>query len=465
MQADTRHLEFRAGHWHYNRRVPARYCVYDDRCRIRVSLKTTSLDTARERRDAMVEADNLYWASLSGIDDCGPNERAVEAQHAIAHRRYSAANKRAMARGFSYAPAEDLAQAAEFGDLMTRIKLVDEQDKGKKSRREEHEAESLLGGVNVPPVKISEAFDIYCDQIAADLLIGKSSAQHQSWIKTKKRGVSYLISLVGDKPLLSITRQDAQAYYQWWKERLIPKKGESALKANTANRDIGNVRKLFFEYCRYIGEEDRPNPFRNLSFVDNIKTSVPPFSDEWVHSRIMKPGALDGMNRQAVFIVYALIETGCRPSEIANLEKDDIVLEHSVPHILIRPKAQREIKTQSSIRAIPLVGVSLEAMKQARHGFDHYRDKPNLLSASLMKAFKYRDLLPSPDHKIYSFRHSFEKRMLEAGIDHDLRMTLMGHANSRPKYGDGGSLEFRRDQLLKIAHPFDQQIFANFDPL
>jgi hypothetical protein len=28
----------------------------------------------------------------------------------------------------------------------------------------------------------------------------------------------------------------------------------------------------------------------------------------------------------------------------------------------------------------------------------------------------------------------------------------MGHKNNRPEYGDGGSLEFRRNELLKIVH-------------
>ena len=110
------------------------------------------------------------------------------------------------------------------------------------------------------------------------------------------------------------------------------------------------------------------------------------------------------------------------------------------------------------MREIPLVGVSLEAMKKFPAGFPRYRDKPDLLSANLMKAFTVRRLFPTPKHKIYSFRHSFEKRMLEAGIDHDLRMTLMGHTNKRPAYGDGGSMVFRRDELLKIVHSFPEGV-------
>jgi len=447
MQAGNRHLEFRAGHWHYNRRVPARYAAYDDRGRIRVSLKTTSLDTARERRDALKEADDLFWASLCGLDGDQPNERGEKALQSVAQRRYQAAGKRAMARGFTYAPAEDLASSAAFEEIIARIKLVDAQDNGKTSQRESHEAESLLGGVEHPKVKISEALDVYLEQIAAGELSGKSREQRRGWTNVKKRAVKNLTKLIGDKPIFEITRQDALKFHQWWLSRM--EAGNAC--ANTANRDMGNVRKLFTEYSKFIGEEERQNPFRNLLFQDKIKAEVLPFENDWVRTQILAPGAFKGLNEQAALIVYVLIETGCRPSEIGNLEEEDIVLGHAVPHIRIRPKEHRQIKTRSSIREIPLVGVSLEAMKKAPTGFDRYRDKNNLLSASLMKAFKSRGLLPSAKHRIYSFRHSFEKRMLEAGIDRDLRMTLMGHSNARPEYGDGGSLEFRRNQLLKIA--------------
>ncbi|MEO1662409.1 MAG: DUF6538 domain-containing protein [Pseudomonadota bacterium] len=456
---DTKHLEYKDGYWHYNRRVPARYREFDDRSRIRHSLKTTSLDSARERRDALVEADNLYWASLAGIDGEAATPAGEQAQRFVARRRYMAAGKRALARGFTYVPAADLAEAASVAEIIERVRIVDAHDQGRRTRREEHEAEAVLGGAMPPPVTITEAFEIYCEEISADEQLGKSEYQLRLWKKTKKRGVQSLIALIGDKPLISITRQDAQDYYNWWRQRLTPKPGQNPLSSNTANRDLGNARKLFSEYCKFIGEEDRPNPFRNLSFKDKLKSKVLPFEDDWVQKRILVPGVFDRLNNQAAHIVYALIETGCRPGEIANLQEEDIIL-GGVPHIRIRPKQNREIKTSSSIREIPLVGISLEAMKKFPSGFDHYRDKPDLLSQSLMKAFRNRGLLPTPHHKIYSFRHSFEKRMLEAGIDHDLRLTLMGHKNARPAYGDGGSLQYRRNELMKIVHPFVDNVIS-----
>lgn len=131
----------------------------------------------------------------------------------------------------------------------------------------------------------------------------------------------------------------------------------------------------------------------------------------------------------------------------------DFMLRANIPYVRIRPRQDREIKTETSIRDVPLVGVALEAKRAVSEGFPHYRDRGELVSANLMKAFRQRKLFPTTDHVFCSFRHAFEKRMLEAGIDYGLRCTLMGHKTDRPDYRDGGSMAYRRGELLKIAHP------------
>ena len=119
------------------------------------------------------------------------------------------------------------------------------------------------------------------------------------------------------------------------------------MKPNSANRELGNLRKLYRDYWTYEGQENRENPFRNLRFANEDVEATPAFSDEWVRERILKPGVFDGLNREAQLIVYALIETGCQPSEIANLAPEDIRLDAEVPHILICPKQKRELKTKT----------------------------------------------------------------------------------------------------------------------
>ncbi|TIV94267.1 MAG: integrase, partial [Mesorhizobium sp.] len=82
----------------------------------------------------------------------------------------------------------------------------------------------------------------------------------------------------------------------------------------------------------------------------------------------------------------------------------------------------------------------------------------NNLSAALNAYFKENDLFPTPAHKIYSLRHSFEDRMKVGGIDAELRKIIMGHSIDRPDYGVGGTLEWRQENLMRIALPFDPAI-------
>ena len=70
-------------------------------------------------------------------------------------------------------------------------------------------------------------------------------------------------------------------------------------------------------------------------------------------------------------------------------------------------KFDKDIKAESHVD---------EEMKKILDGFPKYKGKNALVSANLMKAFQNRHLFPTKDHVIYSFRHSFEKRMQEANI-------------------------------------------------
>lgn len=323
-------------------------------------------------------------------------------------------------------------------------------------------AAAVLGGEEKPKTSISEAFDIYLEQIVPDEHMGKSVVQKRQWKKIKQRAVTNFINLVGDKPIADITRDDARLHYELWLSRIAPKSGRPTHSASSGNRDVGNMRVLYKAYFDYLGEQDRKNPFDNLNFSTKNKKSRPPFPVGWIIDKILKPGALTSMNDEARAIVFVLIETGGRPSEICNLTPDAILLDCPVPHLKIMPRDDpddpREVKTVSSIREVPLVGIALEVFKKHPSGFPRYRNKESSISGMLNKYFREHDLFPSKDHKIYLFRHSFEDRMKDANLHDDLRRLLMGHSIDRPKYGSGGSLEWKRDELAKIALPFDATI-------
>lgn len=456
--SDTNMLYLRGEFWNYKRKVPRKFKDIEPRPMVRVALGTKSLDIARMRRDALVEADNAYWSALliESIEQGG----VTTATRAVQEKFYKSATVRALSFGFLYKTAQQLVSEHAVEEVVERAELLAEKyTPGQKPP--ETDTVALLGGLAKPEygdLRISEVFEKYVSEIGLDAQRKKSPAQRKSWEKAKRTGTAYFIEAMGDLEIGNINRSIAQSYRKWWFER-IQNGDEDGKKPTpyTANRHMGNMSSLYREYYSYVGEEDRTNPFRRLRFKEDRSTKKkrPPFETAWIRDKILVPGLLEKVNEEARHILYTLIETGARPSEICNLRPENIRLDEPVPYLAIRESENREIKADASDRDIPLVGVSLAAMKLNPNGFPRYFDKETSLSATLMKSLRTRELLPTDKHKVYSIRHSFEKRMLEAGLDNDLRCTLMGHKNERPEYGDGGSMEFRRDELLKIVLPYD----------
>jgi len=190
-------------------------------------------------------------------------------------------------------------------------------------------------------------------------------------------------------------------------------------------------------------------PLSDLSIREGEKKTRPAFSTAWIKETLLAPGALDGLNAEARAILLGMVNTGYRPSEGAALTAAQIRLDAEVPHISIEPIG-RQLKSQYARRKIPLLGVSLDAIKAYPNGFPRYRDSA-ALSATINKFLRENNLLETPAHSMYSLRHSFEDRMLAAGVDDRIRRDLFGHSLNRERYGHGASLEQARDLLAPIA--------------
>ena len=89
MLDQDKYLKQRGSTYYYQRRVPSEYKDFDDRGYIKKSLKTSYLEIARTRRDALVEADNLFWANVVGFAKHSV-ENSVNAEKVrLAQRRVS----------------------------------------------------------------------------------------------------------------------------------------------------------------------------------------------------------------------------------------------------------------------------------------------------------------------------------------------------------------------------------------
>jgi hypothetical protein len=98
-------------------------CHLDGRLTIRVTLRSKSLEIARERRNAQQAVDDQYWATL--LDLYARPEVVDTRKREFAERRYKAARARASARWLSHIPADELAITYGLDDLIERIRAFE----------------------------------------------------------------------------------------------------------------------------------------------------------------------------------------------------------------------------------------------------------------------------------------------------------------------------------------------------
>ncbi|MHC2250817.1 integrase [Bradyrhizobium embrapense] len=425
-------LTKRNGYWHFVRRVPPEFAGIDTRgivkqsTKIRVADDRTGIRAGRVADQFNIDLE-ASWRAKAGQ---GTQDAIVALEDA---------RQRAQALQLAYKPVDDVAKEA-LAEILRRLDALAVGDR----RHDPATAAAALGGVDLPEILLSGLYDEFA--VAKKTTIAKMSpGQFKKWKNGKKRAVDLLITVVGDKAITNLTRDDALKYSDHWTERVV----DGEVVADTANRNLTHITGMLsavsrrhrlhldrvFAGARLEGEKSRPRP---------------PFSAWWIVNRLLAPHALETMNDEERAVVMVMINTGARPSEIINLRARHIVLDGPIPFIRVRPD-DRVLKTAFSDRDIPLVGISLEAMRKFPDGFPHYRDKGDTLSAAVNAYFSDHGLRETDNHTLYSLRHGFKDRLRSVETPDELKDELMGHDTKKPKYGDGHGLDLKRKYIELVA--------------
>jgi integrase len=429
---EPQYLTVRHGVWHFLRRVPTEYAHLDRRGNVKLSTKIKVANDRKGTKASRVAAQmnetlEAYWRGLA-------LEKTAEAKQS-----YLDAVKLARSLGLDY-QAPSVWAKASMEEVLTRIETVIANNLINNAPLRK----AALGAVDKPAIKLSSLYDEY--EITQKLVLSKMSPdQQRKWKSAKKRAVEILIEQRGDKALHQLTRDDALAFADWWEERVI----NDGIGAGTANKNISHIGGMLRAVNKRLklGLDDA---FAGTRIEGGRDGQRAPFPVEFIRDCILAPGKLDELNAEARDVVYVVMETGARPSEIVNLTKQRIVLDAEIPHIKIAAEG-RLLKTEHSERDIPLVGLALDAMRRHSQGFPRYFDKGSSLSATLMKHFDKHGLLPTAKHKIYSFRHSFKDRLKAVEAPEELIDEMMGHRTDKPKYFDGYGLALKLKYLTAIA--------------
>ena len=426
----SNYLMQRDGIYYYMRRVPDVFSQYDCRKFVRSSLSTRDKRTAIRKSIEFNDFLEAYWRSLT-IE--GKNDPSADYQLAV---------KRAKICGFTYKSAEDISSESTE-------KIVERVLAAVKTVECPETTSAILGGKEPPKLFLDQLWDEYYSFKKSDLL-GKSKKQLIRWENPRIRAYKTFIKVCGDIPIQDISRDHLLKFRGWWAKRL-----ENAdMAPNSANKDLTHLRTLL-AYAQDNKAEatfDVNSLFARLRFREK-ESERKPFKTSYIADTLLNEANLRGLNKECRLFLFAMADTGARPSELLglNAERGDIRLDTEIPYIHIRPDKDREIKNQYSNRQIPLVGASLYAFQQLQGGFNRYYRRPDQLSGNLNNFLRDHNLLPTKEHTVYSLRHSFEDRLSLVETPEKVQSFIMGHKYRRERYGAGPTLEQKRKWLEMIC--------------
>ena len=186
---------------------------------------------------------------------------------------------------------------------------------------------------------LSEAKEIYLRIKGVDRPVTFSSAV--------ERAINNLTDLIGDKPIDTYVRSDANMLRDSFFERGLSRGSVdrmfSTIRAaiNFATRELGLPDINSFSGV-YLGEEGRMPETKRLPIPLPTLRSIQSVCEQ--------------MNDEGRWLIAIISDTGMRLSEAAGLHKDDMQLNHRCPHIVLKGHPWRRLKTRGSERIIPLVG-------------------------------------------------------------------------------------------------------------
>ena len=290
---------------------------------------------------------------------------------------------------------------------------------------------------------LSEARDLYFSV--------KGKGRPKLFFDTANRNVRYLIECLGDNPLDCYSSKDAATFREW-----LTSKG---LSTSSLQRIFSGI-KAIISFAILEQGLDCSNPFTRVYIPTNNdvkkRHAIHAKNIERIQSKCIE------IDDDIRWLVALISDSGMRLSEAAGLMISDINLDAEIPHINLAPHPHRRLKTSSSKRLIPLVGMSLWAAKRlvdnvtGDYCFPRYTNSSqcnsNSASATLNKWIKANG---GKGDVIHGFRHSFRDRLRAIEAPSDLIDQLGGWTLRAvgQGYGDGYKLDLGVKYMLGITAP------------
>ncbi|SET70578.1 Phage integrase family protein [Nitrosospira multiformis] len=425
LSLDVRYTYARGKAFYYQRKIPKDLLHrYPGSTHIKVNLKTSDPALITKRVRDLNRQHESTWAALRGNPDLQPfsiREAAVKFPAEYGLKPQSAANDEHTfgrlidvfeGKHEAYAQGdEELYCSAEPEEFLDPVEL-----------------ESLQLLNEEPKFRLSDALQLY--------LHGHKNKDKKKFRADTERAWGRLITLIGDKELEQVTRADANEF--------VSRGIAEGVKTTTIERHISILRAIF-NVAIVEREIAKTNPFLRLRIPglgEDSKTREP-FDNEQLVTLVQECKKEDDDIR---WLLALQIDLGCRIAEAAGLTLEDLHLDVPIPYVSIRPHPWRTLKTKSSKRNVPLVGVSLWAAQRIiqaaqpgqTHAFPRYTDKNECKATHASNTLnKWIESRLGVNKTTHEFRHTIRDRLRNVGAPKDIQDAVggWGKEDIGDKYG------------------------------
>ena len=285
---------------------------------------------------------------------------------------------------------------------------------------------------------ITTAFDIYMSQ--------SLSAHRRKFRADAHHYFGLFIKHFGDLPLDELKHAHITEYRDIQLAR--------GLHPNSVRKHNNMLNAMLTMAFKHLNI-DRLSPFRGLQIRGEMENIRPiPAIDRMLLLQVKE--AMIRHHSTASLIGLIQLNTGMRISEPSLARLDDLVLDHDIPHLWVRKNKLTDRKTRASIRAVPLVGVSLEAAKILHQSAKRNNSQwlapqyaneigNTTCSATLNKSlrrWKFRS---------HMFRHAFIDRLKACNdIPLPLAEAITGHGRHVSDFANYGTVGYTLTQKLEV---------------
>jgi integrase len=431
----------RGNTYYYQRKIPQDLLSrYPGIRHIKVNLKTNEpAQVAKKVRDLNRQYEST-WAAMRGNPNLQPlstREAAVKLLDQYGLKPQPANNDESFRDGFI-----ELLQGKYEAHVQGDEELY--HSTGPEDCLDLVELEALRLLNEEPKFRLSDALQLY--------LHGHKNKDRKKFRADAERAWGRLITLIGDKELEQVTRTDANDF--------VSRGIAEGAKTTTIERHISILRAIF-NVAIVEREIAKTNPFLRLRIpgLGEDSKAREPFDNDQLITLIQECRKEDDDIR---WLLALQVDLGCRIAEAAGLTLEDLHLDAPIPYVSIRPHPWRTLKTKSSKRNVPLVGVSLWAAQRViqaaqpgqTHAFPRYTDKTQCKATHASGTLnKWIESCLGVKKTTHEFRHTIRDRLRNVGAPKDIQDAVggWGKEDIGDKYGLGYGLQQLKMWLDKVV--------------